>query len=465
MDFFLSINWISFLALSIVILLFFFQHWLTKKVKWTYVILISLVLGLIVGLVFASEDNAYLIWIELIGSAYIKAITVLVAPVIFISIISSFISLKDTKRMTTIGLQSIFWLLAAALAGIILALLVGQLFNIGNNAASIFADINKISEDSIAAYSERIQTFDTVLLNLIPTNVISDLADNNVVAIIIIGVALAIAYILVSEKEGEEIVLPFKQFVEATKKIIYKVLSFVINLTPYAVLCLIAGSASTLFTNLDGILQLLLLVFLIYATALMHNFVYNGLIIQFVAKLNPIRYFKKISGTMATAFTTQSSVGTLPVSIEDLTEKVGVQDDIANFTAPLGTTIGMPGCTCIWPVFLVLFYVHAVGLNWGFGDYALLIVIALLLSIGSAGVPGIALVSAISLFSVLGLPIGAVILFSPINSICDMIRTMDNVTSANAATVVVAKKQNQLDVSIFEKHTSDKKVISERKTY
>lgn len=464
MEFFLSINWIALFALSITLLLFIFLHYLTKKIKWTYIILTSLVLGLIVGFIFASEDNAYLVWVDLIGNAYIRIITILVAPVIFISIISSFITLRDRNRMATIGVKSIVWLLTAALAGIILALVVGQLFNIGANASSIFADIDKVSQDSVAAYSERVQTFDTVLLNLLPTNIVSDLANNNVVAIIIIGIALAIAYILVAEVRGEEAVAPFRDFVEAIKLIIYKILSLVINLTPYAVLCLIAASASTLFSNIDGILQLLLLVVLIYATALIHNFIYNGLIIKFVAKLNPIAYFRKISGTMVTAFTTQSSVGTLPVSIEDLTEKIGVKEDIANFTAPLGTTIGMPGCTCIWPVFLVLFYVHAVGLNWGFGDYILLIIIALLLSIGSAGVPGIALVSAISLFSVLGLPIAAVILFSPINSICDMVRTMDNVTSANAATVVVARKEGQLDEAVFNKVITKEEKVSRGNT-
>lgn len=456
MEFFLGINWISFFALSVVALLFVFQHWLTKKIKWTYVILLSLLFGLIVGFVFASENNVYLVWVGLLGDIYIRLITVLVAPVIFVSIISSFISLRDRKRMTTIGLQSIFWLLAASAFAIVLTIIVGQLTNIGANAGSIFAEIDKVSQDRVTAYNGMTQTFDSVLLNLVPVNVISDLANNNVVAIIIIGIAIAIGYITISEHEGEGVIGIFKQFVEATKKIIYKILSFVINLTPYAVLCLIASSTSTLFSNWEGIVQLLLLVVLIYAIVLFHNFVYNGLIIHFVAKLNPIRYFRKISGTMATAFTTQSSVGTLPVSIEDLTEKIGVGEDIANFTAPLGTTIGMPGCTCVWPVILVLFYLHAEGISWGFGDFILLAVIALLLSIGSAGVPGIALVSAISLFSVLGLPVAAVVLFAPINSICDMVRTMDNVTSANAATVVVAKKQNQLDIEIFNTHQSEK---------
>lgn len=459
MDFFLGVNWISFLALSIVGILFVWINHLIKTKSWTFVIFTSLILGLIVGLIFTSENNAYLVWVEMIGNAYIQLITALVAPVIFISIVSSFISLKDRKKMASIGLQSIFWLLAAAAAAILLAIFVGVVFNIGANASGIFAEIAKVDQESVTTYTQMTKSFDQVLLALVPSNVINDLANNNVVAIIVIGIAIAVGYLSVSEK-GDKMEV-FVKLIDSVKKIIYKILSFVIDLTPYAVLCLIAASSSSLFSNWQGIAQLLLLVVLIYATALVHTYLYNGAVLYFVAKLNPIRYFKKISGTQATAFTTQSSVGTLPVSIEDLTKKIGVSEEIANFTAPLGTTIGMPGCTCIWPVLLVIFYVHAVGLNWGIGDYIVLAIVALLMSIGSAGVPGIATVSAISLFSALGLPVAAIVIFVPINTISDMIRTFDNVTSGNVATAIVAKKQGQLNERIFDETESyDGKVVA-----
>jgi hypothetical protein len=449
MNFLLSINWIGLLSLAIVLLLFVVLKVLDGKINWTFVILIALALGAVVGILFSSEDGSYLVWVTLIGDVYVQIIKALVAPVILVSIIAGFISLRDKDAMKTLGFKSVFWLLAASAAAIVLSLIAGITTKIGANAASVFAGIADISSSTVNAYAGLTKPFDEVLLSLFPSNIAGDIADNNVVGIIIIAVAFAVGYVSVARKEGEENVITFKNFVLASKKIIYKILDYVIDLTPYAVLCLIASSAGTLFSNRNAMIQLALLVVLIYAVALIHTYLYNGLIVRFFGKLNPIKYFKKIASTQATAFTTQSSVGTLPVSIEELKNKVGVKEDAANFTAPLGTTIGMPGCTCIWPILLVLFYIHAAGIEWNFGNYLFLAVITLILSVGSAGVPGIAIVSAVALFNTLGLPVAAVVLFQPINSISDMARTLDNVTSANAATVVVARRQGLLDDNIF----------------
>ena len=180
----------------------------------------------------------------------------------------------------------------------------------------------------------------------------------------------------------------------------------------------------------------------------MHTYIINGLLIKFVTKLSPIKFFKHILPAQVTAFSTQSSVGTLPITIKNLKDS-GVNEEIANFTAPLGTTIGMPGCTAIWPTLLVIFFINATGIEWGFGNYIILIILSLFLSLGSAGVPGIAIVSSISLFGMLNLPVAAVILLMPINTISDMIRTLDNVSTAAVSSVLVAKNVNELDIEKF----------------
>ena len=448
MDVFLEFNWISLFALSVVALLFVLLHFLSKKINWTFVILIALALGVGVGFLFRSADNSYLKWVGLIGNIYVNIITALVAPVILVSIISSFIALKNGNSIKTIGIRSVVWLLVSSLIAIVLSITVGTLVRLGTGAGSIFENISSVSENTVNAYSNLTKNFEDVILNLFPSNIISDLASNNVVAIIIIAVAFAVGYISVSKSSGEDKVVSFKNIINATKRIVYRILSFVIKLTPYAVLAIVSYSASKIFTNGDSILQLLILVGLIYAISIVHTFIANGLLVKFVAKLNPIKFFKKIFPAQVTAFTTQSSVGTLPVTIDSL-KKSGVSEEVANFTAPLGTTIGMPGCTCIWPILLAIFYVNAVGLNWGVGDYIVLGILTLLLSFGSAGVPGIAVVSSIALFSVLGLPISAVILIMPINTISDMIRTLDNVSTAATASVIVARKTNEIDDDIF----------------
>lgn len=449
MELILGVNWTALFVLAITLLLFELLYWLSNRINWTLVILLSLVLGAVIGVAFASEDNGNLVWLDLIGNIYVNCITALVAPVILVSIMSGFISLNDKEKMKNIGLKSVFWLLLSAAIAIVLSLFFGLVLGLGKGAAPVFADIASVGSSTVDAYAELTPSFHDVLLNLFPTNVINDLASNNVVAIIIIAVTFAIACVGVSSDEGAESVAAFVKVVEGIKKILFRILSYIIDMTPFGVLSLVAVSASKIFTNKDAVLQLILLVALIYVVCLLHSYGFNAILLKGFAKVSPVKFFKKIFQAQATAFTTQSSVGTLPVSIDALQNKVGVDEEVANFTTPLGTTIGMPGCTCIWPVLLAIFYINAAGLDWGVGDYLVLAFLTLVLSLGSAGVPGIAVVSAIAVFSAVDLPIAAVVLLMPINTISDMIRTLNNVTTADVAATIVARQTGALDDSVF----------------
>ena len=449
MDALLSVNWIALLVLIIALLMFKTLNWIAYRVNWTLVILISMVMGAILGIVFASENNSYLTWLDLIGSIYVNVITALVAPVVLISVISGFISLNDKEKMKKIGVKSVFWLMVSSAIAIVVSLFFGMVTHIGNNAGAVFSEIGNVADNTLDAYKEMNTTFDQILLNLFPKNVFEDLASNNVVAIIIIAVAVAVAYVSVASEEGEENVRSFKSLIEAIKKIIFTILAYIIDLTPYAVLCLVAGSASQLFSDKDALIQLILLVALIYIVCLFHTYGINAILLKAYAKISPLKFFKKTFDAQATAFTTQSSVGSLPITIGRLTKKVGVDEEVANFTAPLGTTIGMPGCTCIWTILLALFYVNAMGIHWGISDYLVLSFMALVLSMGSAGVPGIVVVTAVSLFSAVNLPVAAVVLLIPINNITDMVRTLTNVMTANVTAAIVARKTDLLDDKIF----------------
>ena len=302
---------------------------------------------------------------------------------------------------------------------------------------------------ALSAYAGTTRPFTEVLRGLFPSNVLGDIVSNNVPGIILIALVLSIASLAVERQEGAEAVAPFCRGVEALRKIVFAVTDFFMELTPYAVLALIAGSASNLLTSRDALRKLVLLVAVIYSVCFVFTFGLGALLIAAQARLSPVRFFRKIFPAQVTAFTAQASVGTLPVTISALRERVGVSDRVADFTASLGTTIGMPGCTAVWPVLLAVFYVHAAGLSWGPQQYAVLALTAWFLSVGSAGVPGIAVVSAIALFSTVGLPIGAVVLLVPINTISDMMRTLTNVFSAAIAAAIVARHTGELDDAVF----------------
>ena len=218
MDALLEFNWISLFALSVVLLLFVLLYFLSKKINWTLVILIALTLGVGVGFLFKSEGNTYLRWVGLIGDIYVNIITALVAPVILVSIISSFITLKNKNSIKSIGVRSILWLLLSAAIAIVLSISIGTIVNLGKGAGSIFEDINNVSDGTINAYSNLTRSFDEVIVSLFPKNIVTDIANNNVVAIIIIAIALAIGYISVAKSSGEDKVVSFKNLVNATKR-------------------------------------------------------------------------------------------------------------------------------------------------------------------------------------------------------------------------------------------------------
>lgn len=458
MDLLLSVNWIALLVLIVALLMFKVLNYIACKINWTFVILISLVMGAVIGIVFASDNNSYLVWLDLIGKVYVNVITALVAPVVLISVISGFISLNNKEKMKRIGLKSVFWLMLSAAAAIAMSLFFGIATGLGKSGGAVFADISSVTDSTLTAYEGMKTSFDQILLGLFPSNVIGDLAADNVVAIIIIAVAVAVSYVGVASDEGEEKVKIFKNLIDAVKKVIYRILAYVIDLTPYAVLCLVAGSASQLFSDKEALLQLILLVGMIYFVCLLHTYVFNAILLKFHAKVSPLKFFKKTFDAQATAFTTQSSVGSLPITIDRLTKKVGVDEEVANFTAPLGTTIGMPGCTCVWPVLLAIFYMNAVGMQWNVAEYLILAFMALVLSLGGAGVPGIGVVSAVALFSAVNLPIAAVVLLMPINNISDMVRTLQNVTAANVSAAIVARKTDLLDDEIFNSEKKEEHV-------
>ena len=329
MDALLSVNWIALLVLMIALLSFKALNWIAYRVNWTVVILISMVIGAVIGVVFASEGNTYLVWLNLIGQAYVKLIKALVAPVILVSVISGLISLNDKEKMKKIGTKSVFWLLITSVTAIVVTLVVGAVTNIGKGAGAVFADISSVTDATLSAYQEMETSFDTILLNLVPSNIAADLAADNIVAIIIIAVAVAVAYVSISSEEGEDKVLVIKKLIEAVKKVIFNILAYVIDLTPHAVLCLTACSASQLLSDKEALVQLVLLVVMVFVACLIQSYVVNAVILKSFAKVNPLKFFKKTFDAQATAFTTTSSVGTMPITIDRLIRKVGVDEEVA----------------------------------------------------------------------------------------------------------------------------------------
>ncbi|MDA0180346.1 cation:dicarboxylase symporter family transporter, partial [Solirubrobacter phytolaccae] len=414
--------------------------WMRKRaLNFSVIALFALAIGIPIGLVAKEHVDA----VNPIGRIYINVLLATVAPLVLVAIVSAMTSLGTLAKLKSIGLRSTFWLLLSNALGVILALALAFIFRPGEGAD---AKLGAVPADTIAA---QVQSFGEVLVGFFPSNVVGAFSSNAIIPIILIAVTISIAYLSLAEKQGPKVKL-FADGIEAIKLVVFKVVSYVIRLTPYAIVALTAhmvGMSTDLGKSFTSLLGLLVLV---WVACMLHTWAINAVILKTFANVSPVAFFRKIFPAQMTAFTTQSSIGTLPVTTGQLTRKVGVHSEIAHFTAPLGANIGMPGCAGIWPIMIAVWGINAYGLAYSPGQYLLLTVLSIVVSIGVAGVPGAATVSAATVMSAAGLPLEFVAATIPIGVIADMARTATNVTAAAVSATVVARQTGMLNDEIFE---------------
>jgi Na+/H+-dicarboxylate symporter len=414
--------------------------WLRKRgLNFSLVALIALAVGVPIGLVAGHHVEA----INPIGRIYINILLATVGPLILVTIVSSITSLGGLGKLRSIGLRSIFWLMLSNALGVVLALGLAFVFQPGRG---VDGQLGSVPTDTIQG---QVQAFGQVVVGFFPNNVVENFGSNDIIPIILIAVTLSVAYLTVAEKERERVRI-FADGAEALKLVIYKAVGYVIRLTPYAVVALTAHMFGASTDLGKGFWSLLGLLALVWGTCFLHAYGVNSVILRVFADVPVVPFFRKIFPAQLTAFTTQSSAGTLPVTTSHLTGKVGVHPEIAHFTAPLGSTIGMPGCAGIWPILIAVWGINAYGLAYSPADYLLLAFLAITVSIGVAGVPGAATVSAATVMSAAGLPLEFVAVTIPIGVIADMARTATNVTAAAVSATVVARQTGLLYDAVFE---------------
>ena len=193
----------------------------------------------------------------------------------------------------------------------------------------------------------------------------------------------------------------------------------------------------------------MLILVLNYVASAFHSFITTGALVSIFAKVNPVKFFKNAWPVQVVGFTTQSSMGSLPVNIDNLENTQGVSEEISSFVAPAGATMGMPGCAGFWPVMNAVLTINIMGLDFAGFDYVKLVLIALLVSLGTVGVPGTATIATTAVFAAMGLPLEMVVLLAPISSLADMGRTSTNVVAANSSAVIVAASEGKLNREVF----------------
>lgn len=282
---------------------------------------------------------------------------------------------------------------------------------------------------------------------MLPSNPLAAIVENKIIPIVIFSMFIAIA-LVIEDNTNKEKAKPFKDFILSAYDIVLRITKMVLRIIPYGVFALIATAAAK--NGMDTLMSLIWVILAVYIAAfLQFLFVYTPLI-SFVARMNPLKFFKGIFPAQVVAFTSQSSYGTLPVTIKSLVEGVGVSENIASFVAPLGSTIGLNGCGGFYPAIVAIFAANVFNVEFTIYSYILIVLTAIISSIGIAGVPGSATMSTTVMLAALGLPIEALAMVIAVDSIIDMIRTATNVTGASVAALIVDQTEKRKEYKVEE---------------
>lgn len=424
-----------------------------KKVSFSKRMIIALIIGLVLGIGFdavSSKNGIYIdhargeisVWYGLIGSGFLKLVQLLAVPVVFLSIIKVVVDVQG-DRIKSLTTRTFITLLSTTAISAIVGILVVKLFNL--NAISFAGDLTEQKSEFINNIAA--QSFPEFFLNLIPNNITSVMGDNgSIVSVVIIAAMFATAIRFLKVKKPTE-VAPFITFLDSLRVTVNSVLTNVIKLMPYGVVALVSN---TIITNgVQSVISMLGFIAALYTGVIIMLLVY--VVILIFMGVNPVTFYKKAFTTLLFAFSSRSSVGTLPYTLQTLEKDMGVSGETSNFVATLGTTIGMNGCAGVFPAMLGTLVAAAAGATMDFSFFVLVVVVVTVGSIGIAGVPGTATVAATVTLNGLGYgsaisSIGAVFGIDPI---IDMGRTMLNVCGSMVSAVVVDKWEGTFDKDKF----------------
>lgn len=402
--------------------------------KFSFATLTALTLGVVLGIIF--KEN--ILFLDTVGKAYMSLIKMIVVPLVVTSLITSIVRLENLDTLKSIGLKTFTVLLGTTGAAAFIGIIVASSLNLGQGLRFIGAENFKARE---------IPGFSKVLIDMLPSNPLAAIVENKIIPIVIFSMFIAIA-LVIEDNTNKEKAKPFKDFILSAYDIVLRITKMVLRIIPYGVFALIATAASK--NGMDTLMSLIWVILAVYIAAfLQFLFVYTPLI-SFVARMNPLKFFKGIFPAQVVAFTSQSSYGTLPVTIKSLVEGVGVSENIASFVAPLGSTIGLNGCGGFYPAIVAIFAANVFNVELTIYSYILIVLTAIISSIGIAGVPGSATMSTTVMLAALGLPIEALAMVIAVDSIIDMIRTATNVTGASVAALIVDQTEKRKEYKVEE---------------
>jgi Na+/H+-dicarboxylate symporter len=410
-------------------------------------ILVAMVAGIALGSIFnavlnssgVSESvfailNTYLIdgLFDVVGRIFVASLKLLVVPLVLVSLICGSSALGDSARMGPIAGKTIgFYLFTTGLA-VSIALLVASAIGPGQGL-SLVTDTEFTAKAAPALKD--------VIVNIFPTNPVKAMAEANMLQIIVF--ALLFGYAMSHAGEPGQRLAGFFRDAEA---VVMRMVAILMEFAPYGVFALLAR----LFSNmgLGAILDLAGYFFTLAGLLVFHGFVVYPTLLRLFGGVSPASLLQKMRPVWAFAFSTSSSGATIPVTLRTVEKRLGVHNSVAGFTVPLGATINMDG-TAIMQGVATIFIAQVYGVDLSAGALFGVVLTAILASIGTAGVPGVGLITLALVLEQAGLPVEGIALIIGVDRLLDMLRTVINVTGDAVASVIVAKSEGQLDMDIY----------------
>lgn len=398
-----------------------------KKLALHWKILIALILGVVLGM-WLPEYVKYISWM---GDLFMRALKMVIIPLILTSIVSGIVNIGSLKKLGKIGLKTISYYIATS----VFAILIG-LFMVNVLKPGVGADLGFVSEVEGLALAK--ESFGQTLINIIPTNVVQAMVENQMLSVIFFAILVGLFITNISKKHKKLYIKLFNGGFE----LMMKITEFVIKFTPFGVFGIVALQVAQQndLTEVAGRLGLYMVAVIL--ALIIHSCITLPLILKLVGKINPLSHIRAMSVPLLTAFSTSSSSATLPLTMEAVEHKAGASNKITSFVLPLGATINMDG-TALYECIAAIFIAQAYGIDLSFGEQIIVVITALLASIGAAGIPMAGLVMITVILSAVNLPLEGVGLILAVDRILDMFRTSVNVWSDSCGTVVIAKSEGE----------------------
>lgn len=389
-------------------------------------VITALILGVLTGWAWGPEAES----IKWIGDFFIKAIKMLVVPLIFFSLVSGVAAIGDLRKLGAVGGRAMLLFVVTGQIAVWMGLGLGTLVQPGAGL-----DTSVIQKGATPEPNET--TAVDMVLSIVPESPVQVMADVAVLPLIVFSLLIGIG-ILMAKEDG----LPVQKVFDSGAVIMQKVTMIVMELTPFGVFALMAWVAGTL--GLDALVSLAKLVGLNYLGCLLIIALIYGSMIKFLARL-PVRdFFRGIVDAMAVSYSTASSNATLPVTLRCAERNLGVSNSVASFVISLGATINMNG-TAMYLGLATLFGAQIFGVDLSMGDYLLISILATLGAVGAAGIPGAGLIMMALVFGAVGVPLETIAFVAGVDRIMDMMRTTTNVSGDAAVATTVAVMTGEID--------------------